>query len=268
MTHALTHAMTRWTACASTRPRAWRAGLALLLGLLATPLASPFASAAEFTPAQRAEIIAIIREALKTDPSLLRDAVEALQAEEGRAQAEATRAALTNAKAELYDATGPVGGNPKGDVTIVEFFDVRCGYCRRMHPVMADLLRADPNIRVIYKDLPILGPASALGAKALLAAHAQDGYVRMYNALLTLGPEPTMDWIRAEAHRQGLDPERLARDMESAEVLGRIRANLALAQRLNIRGTPGFVIGDTLIPGAVGRDELAQAVAAARAAAR
>ena len=225
-------------------------------------------AAAEFSPAQRAEIIAILREALHKDPSILRQAIEALQADEGRAQEESGRAALAAERSRLIDPADQVAGNPKGDVTIVEFFDVRCGYCRRMEPAMTELLRQDRNVRLIYKDLPILGPASVLGAKALIAAQAQNGYEKLRDALMKSNAEPTRDNLRAEAQRLGLDGDKILRDMDSPAVQARITANLALAQRLAIRGTPAMIIGDTVIPGAVDLAELQKTVALARSAVR
>ena len=224
--------------------------------------------AAEFSPAQRAEMVEILREALRKDPSILRQAIEALQADEGRAQEEASRAALAAERSSLVDPADQVAGNPKGDVTIVEFFDVRCGYCRRMEPAMTELLRQDRNVRLIYKDLPILGPASVLGAKALIAAQAQNGYEKLRDALMKSNAEPTRDNLRAEAQRLGLDGDKILRDMDSPAVQARITANLALAQRLAIRGTPAMIIGDTVIPGAVDLAELQKTVALVRSAVR
>lgn len=241
-----------------------------LVSLLVSPLAGAptLLAAAEFSPAQRAEIIAILREALRKDPSILRQAIEALQADEGRAQEESGRAALAAERSRLIDPADQVAGNPKGDVTIVEFFDVRCGYCKRLEPTMAELLRQDKNIRLIYKDLPILGPASMLGAKALIAAQGQNGYEKLRDALMRSNAEPTRENLRAEAQRLGMDGDKILRDMDSPAVQARITANLALAQRLAIRGTPAMIIGDTIIPGAVDLAELQKAVATARAAPR
>jgi len=235
---------------------------------LLLPLAAAPALAAEFTPAQRAEIVEILREALRKDPSILRQAVEAMQADEARSQEEAARAALTAERARLIDPADPVGGNPKGDVTIVEYFDVRCGYCRRLQPTMAELLKSDRNVRLVFKDLPILGPGSVVGAKALLASQSQGGYEKLRDVLMKSAAEPTRETIRADAQKLGLDAERLLKDMESPAIQARINANLAQAQRLGIRGTPAMVIGDTLIPGAVDISELRQAVAQARSATR
>ena len=145
--------------------------LRLLLPCLTVCLLGLPVRANEFTPAQRAEIVQILRDALKQDPSILRDAVGAMQADEGEQQ----RAALAAAKDRLIDPADPVGGNPNGDVTIVEFFDTRCPYCRKLEPSMAELLASDHGVRLVYKDLPILGPPSELGSKALLAAQRQGG---------------------------------------------------------------------------------------------
>ena len=235
---------------------------ALALCLLAL---APFtALAAEFTPAQRAEIVEILREALRKDPSILREAVAAIQADEARNQEDAARAALVAERPQLVDPNDPVSGNPKGDVTIVEYFDVRCGYCRKLEPTMAELLRQDRNVRLVYKDLPILGPGSTLGAKALLAAQVQGGYEKLRAVLMSSAPEPTRDNIRAEAVKLGLDADKLLRDMDSPSVAARIAANLAQSNRLGIRGTPAMVIGDVMIPGAIDIAELREAVAAAR----
>jgi protein-disulfide isomerase len=147
--------------------------LAALFAAVCLPLIP--VHAAEFTPAQRAEIVQILRDALKQDPSILRDAVGALQADEGDRQQAASRAAIAAVRDTLIDPADPVAGNPTGDVTIVEFFDTRCPYCRKLEPAMDELLAGDHGVRLVYKDLPILGPASVLGSKALLAAQQQGG---------------------------------------------------------------------------------------------
>lgn len=134
---------------------------------------SVVAAAAEFTPAQRAEIVAIMRDALQRDPSILREAVVALQADEGARSQAATQAAIAKVGPDLVTSADPVAGDPRGDVTIVEFFDTRCPYCRKLEPVMDKFLANDGKVKLVYKDLPILGPASVLGTKALLAAQNQ-----------------------------------------------------------------------------------------------
>ncbi len=249
------------------RPRRFRwFGLFLVGVCLLLTLAR--AGAAEFSPAQREAIVETLRDALRRDPSILRDAIEAMRNDETRRQEDGVRAAIAAAREKLLDPADPVGGNPHGDVTVVEFVDVRCTYCRKLQPTIAALLQADPQIRLVLKDLPILGAASVLGAQALLAAQAQGGYGKLRGALMTQAAPPTLDSIRADARRLGLDGERLAREMESPAVAVRIKANLALAAQLGIQGTPALVIGDMMIPGAVGLAELQQAVQQARAARR
>ncbi|MDW8399186.1 MAG: DsbA family protein [Acetobacteraceae bacterium] len=239
------------------------AALAALLLLAGAAVAQPLSEA------QREEVVRILRDALTRDPSILRDAIAAMQADDERREAEARRAAIrAEAAALLRDPADPVRGNPAGDVTIVEFYDVRCTFCRRLHPELEALIAADRGVRVVMKDLPILGPQSVWAARALLAAHRQGGYARLQDALLRMRGEPTEAAIQAEARRLGLDWQRLRRDMEDPAIMARIEANIALAQRLGISGTPALVIGDTLVPGAVDQRSLAAMVAAARAAQR
>ena len=236
--------------------------LRLLSACLVACLLSIPAWAGEFTPAQRAEIVQILRDALKQDPSILRDAVTAMQTDEGDRQ----RAALAAAKDTLIDPADPVGGNPKGDVTIVEFFDTRCPYCRKLEPTMADLLARDRGVRLVYKDLPILGPASVLGSKALLAAQKQGGYEKLRDAIMVAPPQTTKAIIQDAAQRLGLDWKRLEHDMDDPAIQARIDANLKLAHSVGIEGTPALVIGGELIPGAVDLPELRKAVTTARGA--
>jgi len=241
------------------------AGL-ILAGALLTSLTPLPAWADEFTAAQKAEIITILRDALRHDPSILREAVIALQSDDGEREKSAVKAALVAARDALVTPNDPVAGNPRGDVTIVEFFDVRCPYCRKLEPEMAAFLAADRNVRLVYKDLPILGAASVIGSKALLAAQKQNAYEKMRDAVMRMPPDITRPAVEAEAKKLGLDTARLLRDMDDASVQQQIDSNLRLAQRLNIQGTPAMVVGDELLPGAVDALELKRAVIDARAA--
>jgi protein-disulfide isomerase len=243
--------------------------LALLLGLIAAATASgqtaPAPGAAGFTPAQRAEIVEILRQALKSDPSILRDAVTALQAQEAKDKATAAQTAIQELGAELTAAAGdPVAGDPHGDVTVVEFYDLRCPYCRRMAPVIADLLRQDPRVRLVYKDIPILGPPSVLASRAALAAQHQGAYTRLSAALMQGTSQITEDSLRATAGAVGLDWDRLQRDMADPAIEQRLHRNLEMAHRLGVDGTPVFVIGSRMVEGAVELAQLQDAVTAAR----
>jgi protein-disulfide isomerase len=247
-----------------------RPSLRLAALALALPLAGVAPAQAQgFSPDQRAEILSILRDALREDPTILRDALAGLEAAEQRDRTAAQRAAIErNVEALFRDAADPVKGNPRGDVTIVEFFDARCGYCKQLHPTMEALIRRDSNVRVVMKDLPILGPNSLLASRALLAAQRQGRYAPLYDALLALRTEPTEAVLRQQAERIGLDWARLRREMDDPAIGRRIEGNLQLAQSLGIEGTPALVIGGTLVPGAVDLPTLERLVAEARAARR
>ena len=177
--------------------RGWLALAALLPGA---------ALAQALSPEQRAEVLQMFRDALRTVPSILRDAMTGLEQAEQAQRAEAqTRAIALRADALFRDASDPVKGNPQGRVSIVEFFDARCGYCKQLHPAMVQLLQREPDVRVVLKDLPILGPNSVLAARALLAAQRQNQYVPLYDALMRLREEPTEPVLRREAERLRLD---------------------------------------------------------------
>ncbi len=237
------------------------AGLALAGD--APPL--PGRTPAALTQAQRAEVVAILRDALRGDPGILRDAIAALQADDDRRRDGAQADVLALLAGKLLDPADPVAGNPLATVTLVEFYDTRCPYCRRMMGVVDELLRTDPGVRVVFKDLPILGPASQLESRALLAAQRQGGYLRLRGAIMRAGGPPTRDTLQAEAERQGLDGAMLLRDMDDPAIKARLDANVALAQQIGLQGTPALVIGNRLIPGAVDLVELRAAIAEARA---
>ncbi len=239
----------------------------LLAAGLAVALASfpVLASADGFTPAQRQEIIAVVREALKTDPSILGDAILSLRAQEERAQAGASAVALRQNQGALAGQPGDfIAGNPRGDVTLVEFYDPRCPYCRKSLPELDALVAGDRKLRVVEKLIPILGPDSLLQARAIAAAGKQDKYAALQHALMGLSGASDLEQIRAVAGRSGIDVGRLDRDMANPAIEAQLRAGVALARTLGINGTPSFVIGDKIIPGAVSLDELRQTVTAAR----
>lgn len=223
------------------------------------------AMAQAFTEAQRAEIVGIMRDALARDPSILRDALGALQAAEERDRESVQRSAIVDNRQAIFGVAGdPVRGNPDGDVTIVEFFDARCPYCKRLHAEMGPLLRRDRNIRVLMKDLPILGPQSLVAARALLATQRQGKYPEMYDALMSLRGEPTDAVIRSEAERIGVDYAKMRRDMADPAIQQRLDANIALARTLRIEGTPALIIGETLVPGAIPIAQIEEMVAQQR----
>lgn len=218
-----------------------------------------------FSAEQRQEIVEVLREALRQDPSILRDALVALEQSESRDRISAQRAAVTeNAAALFRSAEDPVKGNPQGSITLVEFFDARCGYCKQMQPAMDQLLKRQADVRLVLKDLPILGPNSVLSSRALLAAQRQGKYAELHDALLKLREDPAEPVLRREAERIGLDWARLRREMDDPAISRRLEANTKLASALRIEGTPALVVGETLVPGAVDLATLEKLVAEAR----
>jgi protein-disulfide isomerase len=206
----------------------------------------------------------IVRDYLLREPEIVYQALQELQRREAEAKTARQRAAIAANQSQLLDASHtPVGGNPDGDVTLVEFFDYRCAYCRRVVSSVRDLLDKDPDLRMAFKDLPVLGPDSVRAARAALASRKQNGYVPFHFALMA-SDDLSIEGIRATAAAVGLDPKRLEADMNSPEVNEAIDANYALANELGIEGTPAFVIGDQLIPGAVDKARLEQLIQEAR----
>jgi protein-disulfide isomerase len=159
-----------------------------------------------------------------------------------------------------------VTGNPDGDVTLVEFFDYNCPYCRRVAPVVAEAEAADPQLRIVYKEFPILGPGSVFAAKAALAAHRQGLYFALHEALMQAGGRAAEDSVLAVAKAIGVDIERLEADMADPEVQAAIDRNLALAEALRITGTPGFVVGRRILRGATDLETLQSLIREARTA--
>jgi protein-disulfide isomerase len=214
---------------------------------------TPAISAEALTDAQKKNVEAVIQNYLLENPEIITKALEVLQARKIEAEERESKAALTAQRSRLFDdPTSPVGGNPDGDVTLIEFFDYRCGVCKRVHPIVAKLMKGDPKIRRVYKEWPILGPDSVLAARAALASRKQDKYFAFHNAMMEARSRLNRDVIMRIAKRVGLDTAQLARDMESPEIGRVLQVNRALAQALKLNGTPSFVIEDTLLRG--GRD--------------
>jgi protein-disulfide isomerase len=192
------------------------------------------------------------------------EALQELQRRQTAAAAARQREAIAaNQDALLSAGHDAVGGNLDGDVTLVEFFDYRCAYCRRVVSSMRALLDEDRDLRVVFKELPVLGPDSVRAARAALASKKQDGYVPFHFALMA-ADDLSIAGIRAAAEAVGLDPDRLEADMAAPDVSEAIEANYALADELGIEGTPAFVIGDQLIPGAVEKGRLEELIRSAR----
>jgi len=226
------------------------------------------ASAAEFSPVQRDEIGTIVREYLIAHPEVLQEAMAELDKRQQAAEAEKHQTAVKDNAQALFNSPNQVTlGNPKGDVTFVEFFDYNCGYCKHAMADMLALLK-DPNLKVVLKEFPVLGPGSVEAAQVAVAVRMQDPtgqkYLDFHQKLLGGRGQADKSHAMAAAKAAGLDMARLEKDMASPEVKTTLQENFKLAEALGMNGTPSYVIGKDVVVGAVGLDALRQKVNNAR----
>jgi protein-disulfide isomerase len=216
-------------------------------------------------PAELNEFEQHVRDFLLEHPEVIMEALQILQERQRAAEAENLKRTIAERGDEiLNDPAAPVGGNPTGDVTLVEFFDYNCPYCRRVAPTVAEIMATDSDLRVVYKEFPILGPGSTFAARAALGAQKQGKYVPFHEALMAAGESLGEAQVLEIAREVGLDTERLEQDMQDPAIQEAIARNLQLANALGITGTPSFVIGQEVVPGAVDRRTLQGLIARAR----
>lgn len=212
-----------------------------------------------------ARIKELALEAIRENPEILMEAMELLQTREAEAQANAAQAVLSQEREALeQDANAPVIGNAEGDVTVVEFMDYNCPYCRQAQPEIERLLAEDSGVRLVLREWPILSEGSVFAARAALAARKQDLYAEMHEALMALQQPADETSVMRVAETLGLDLEQLQRDMEDPAIDEHLATSSRLVDVLGFGGTPSFVIGDALVPGFVPYDQLAAHVADAR----
>lgn len=238
----------------------------LALALSGAPLA---ASAQSFTEPQRGEIEGIVKNYLLTHPEILEEVSIELGKRQARLEAEKSAAALaTHSQAIFNSPRDVVLGNPDGDVTMVEFFDYNCGFCKHALPDMLALLKADPKLRVVLKEFPVLGPESVEAAQVAVAVRMQDAggkkYLDFHQRLLGIRGRANKAQAMAAAKEAGLDMARLEKDMAGPEVRATLTENHTIAEAMGINGTPTYVIGKQMVPGAIGRDALKERIAMAR----
>ncbi|HYM71478.1 MAG TPA: DsbA family protein [Stellaceae bacterium] len=240
--------------------------LSLTIGLLGVLALAPRpVSAAEFTPDQRKAIEGIVRDYLANHPEMLIDALQAADEKlKGEARDKAAKALIEHKKEVFDDPNTPIAGNPKGDVTLVEFFDYRCPYCKQVEPALEKLVAEDRLLKVVFKEFPVLGPESEIAAHVALAAKKQGKYDAFHRAMMATGGHIDEAVIYKVAASVGLDVDRLRQDVKSADIAAQLKANAVLGNQLDISGTPAFVIGDTIVPGALSVDGLRQLIANAR----
>lgn len=214
----------------------------------------------------KGEIEKIVREFLLENPDVVVEAIQNYQLKERERQELAFADELKNSAGELYgDAESPFAGNPDGDVTVVEFFDYNCGYCKKAAQDVIKLIETDKNVKVVFKEFPILSESSRDAARWALAANKQGKYFDYHLALMTAtGPknEATLERL---AEKVGLDVKQMKKDADSKEVRAQLEKTQALARKLGISGTPAFIIGDKLSPGYIRHDVMQKAVEDVRA---
>lgn len=241
----------------------------LLSALFAAAFFSAAAPAAEppFTPQQKRAVEDVVRQYLRDNPEVLVDAIRALRLKQQADSARRVQDTLTSMRRDLEnDPTSPVGGNPQGNVTVVEFFDYNCPYCKKVFPSVRRLLEADGKIRYVLKELPILGPQSVVAARAALAIWKLDSkrYMPFHASMMKTRGKLTEATIFDLAAEAGLNPAALKKAMTEPWIDQALQKNDGLAAALNITGTPAFVIGNQVVPGAVDMETLKEMVAAAR----
>lgn len=237
--------------------------------LAVSALAFIAASAALVSPAKQGELNAeSLRAALMENPGVI---MEALQAAEAKAQEDALLESKTKVAAasdRIYaDGFSPVMGNPEGDVTLVMFSDYRCGYCRKAQGELAEILKADPGLKIIVKEYPILGDDSILAARFALAVNdlaGAEAYQQVHDTLFTNPAKIAVPQFEVMAKEMGIDWTTLEARMNSTDISARITATQDLGRELNVQGTPNFVLDGMIIPGVIPKDSLVQAIAKLR----
>lgn len=249
-----------------TRPTLFAAGLALALS---SGIPAGADGLEDMTESERAAFRAEVREYLVENPEVILEAIQVLESRRTAAAAEADRELVRqNALALGADGFSWVAGNPDGDVLVVEFLDYRCGFCKRAHAEVRELLAADPNIRFVEKQFPILGPESVEAAKVAMAALTLDPsrYAELTDQLMAYRGNMTAQVALRMAGSLGYDVAALREGAVSPDIEARLAETYALAETLSIQGTPSFIIGTEVIRGYLPAEDLAAAVAEARSA--
>lgn len=249
--------------------RAILIAFALLLAAVGGYALKEFAGArnsGEAPPAASSSIDQQISQYLKNHPEEVLSALKLAQANAEKQKSADAQLALAKQQDQIFNnPADPVVGNVNGDVTVVEFFDYRCPYCKRVSDSLMTLLKDDPNIKLVFKEFPILGPESTVAAKIALAAHRQGKYEQVHTAFMAHKGSFDQEALLDLAASVGADRAKLAADMQDPAIQGHLQANESLAGALGITGTPGFLFGKQLVPGAISLDDMKKFVSAARA---
>jgi protein-disulfide isomerase len=230
------------------------------LGLALAVAFAPSARADSLSADQKKELGEFVHSYLVSHPEVLREAIDALDKHDKQAAEDSRQKAVANYSGQIYHSKFQADvGNPKGNATLVEFFDYNCHYCKGALPDIARLMKEDPDLHVVLKDFPVLGPGSVEAARVASAARNQltgERFWEFHNKLLGMHGPIGKNESLAVAKEMGLDMDRLDKDMSAPAINSGLKETLAMADDLQINGTPTFVVGDTVVVGAVGYDEL------------
>ncbi len=245
---------------------------ALTASLVSSAVMAADASTPPMSDAQKKEIEKVIHDYLVSNPEVLLEASQALQQKQQQNMQQQAQSAIQENADQLFQGKLTTAGNPKGAVTVVEFFDYQCIHCKKMSPTIANLLKKDNNLRVIYKEFPIFGKSSEMASRAALAAGMQGKYQAMHEALFKVEKRMDNKIVMDTAKSLGLDISKLKTDMNSKEVTAILDANRQLAEKLHLMGTPAFIIASTpdgklkegsepsFIPGAASEESLQELI--------
>jgi protein-disulfide isomerase len=236
-----------------------------LLLLLAAALAVPARADEPLSPEQKQAVEQIIHDYFMKNPEFMVDVLRAAEAKIKQEKADDARQAIAAKRDELLsDASSPVGGNPQGDVTIVEFFDYSCPYCKQVEPQIEALVKEDHQLRIVYKEFPVLGAGSVYAASIALVALKQGRYAPFHDAMMATKGQLSEDVVLKVAAGAGVDVAKAKQMVNAPDIQDILKRNYALAEALDINGTPAFIIGNVLVPGAASIDQLKKLVADAR----
>lgn len=221
----------------------------LTAGALATTLISPTVMAADapasMSDSQKKDIEKVVHDYLISNPEVLLEASQALQSKQQQNMQQQAQSAIKDNAAQIFQGKLTTIGNPKGRVTVVEFFDYQCIHCKKMSKTLNNLIKKDGDLRIIYKEFPIFGKSSEMASRAALAAGMQGKYLPLHEALLGIDKHLDDKIVMDTAKGLGLDMTKLKADMNSKEVTDILDANRQLAEKMHLMGTPAFVVGST-----------------------
>ena len=245
------------------------AAAALPLALTAAPVMAQTAAPSTMPAEERETLRTEIRAYLLEQPELILEAIQLLEERQKAEEEKKAKEALAAMADDIYnDGFSFVGGNPDGDLTLVEFLDYRCGYCKRAHPHVAGFLKEDGGVRLIVKEFPVLGPDSQYAGRAAMAALKQNGgahYKTFHDAMIEHRGQLDQNAVKQIARTAGLDVDQLEADMKAPDIIANMRNTFDIAEALNINGTPAFILGDRIIRGYVPQEAMLEMAAQVRA---